>query len=1141
MNEESLFAEAAGMSGEARAAFLDEHCKEDVELRKRLEALLRAHDNPDPFLAARAPAPSDTADEAPGTERPSAMIGPYKLLEQIGEGGMGTVWMAQQTQPVKRLVALKLIKAGMDSRHVLARFEAERQALALMDHANIARVLDAGTTGAGRPYFVMDLVKGVPITRYCDAHCLTPRQRLELFIPVCQAIQHAHQKGVIHRDIKPSNVLVAVYDGQPVPKVIDFGVAKATGQTLTDRTLVTGFGAIVGTLEYMSPEQAEVNQLDIDTRSDIYSLGVLLYELLTGSPPFTRKELEKAGMLEMLRVIREREPSRPSIKLSTAEGLPTLAANRGTEPAKLTKLVRGELDWIVMKALEKDRGRRYETANNFALDVQRYLHDEPVQACPPSAAYRFRKFARRNRAAIAIAGVVVAGLLLTLVGLATSTALIWQANKKTVQALGREQQAKDEAVQALEREQLSSYWQRIALADREWSANNSRHFQELLDLCPEKYRGWEWHYLKRLPGKALDPLRHDESVRCVAVSPDGKRIVSGDLGGFVKIWDATTGVFLHGFRAHEKFIRCLAYSPTGEYFATGNSYSESQAAVKVWDARTGKELAKWVSNSSNISALAISPDGKQLVCSSGRTFVTLDPLTGRELFQWEGPDGAWGLTFTPDGQQLVEAAWIGKVRLWDVRARTCVRTLYDGKTLQCMALSQDGRLVAAALEEVGEKGSPTIFVWEVQTGQQRLALAGQAGRSLVFNPDGTRLATGGTDNSVKIWDTATGHEILSLRHFDWVAGLAFTPDGHRMVSSSEDGKVFVWDARPLREGEQIGQELFTLTGHTKSVKAVAFHPSEPLLATGAGDGAVRFWDTRTGREKFFNGSLDLVNVETVAFTPDGKFLIAAGEPGKFVPVLDTTSGTLVRKLAGPGGWLQKIVFSPDGKTMAIATNRRAAFLYDTATEKVIGNLPVVGASTVGLMGSPLGQGAFLATSALFPGSVVAGILPGHKRPMSDIAFHPDSGKHLLVTTDTLAMTVRVWSTKSYEELLGVSLRHQGGTEGVSFSPDGRLLATGGWDRMVRVWDTTTWKEVDRWRDQTGGVNCLAFSPKDNRLIAWGSTDATVKVWQRDSGEVVTLRGHTDVIRKIVFSPDGKRIASASDDGTARIWETPNLP
>ena len=280
---ESLFVATLQKPPADRAAYLDQACADDPALRERVEALLRAQGAAGSFLEPPAPSPVVTVDEQPVGEGPGTVIGPYKLLEQIGEGGMGTVWMAQQTEPVKRLVAVKLIKAGMDSRQVIARFEAERQALALMDHANIARVLDAGTTGAGRPYFVMDLVKGVPITRYCDEHHLTPRQRLELFIPVCQAVQHAHQKGIIHRDLKPSNVLVALYDGKPVPKVIDFGVAKAAGQQLTEKTLVTGFGAIVGTLEYMSPEQAEINQLDIDTRSDIYSLGVLLYELLTGS------------------------------------------------------------------------------------------------------------------------------------------------------------------------------------------------------------------------------------------------------------------------------------------------------------------------------------------------------------------------------------------------------------------------------------------------------------------------------------------------------------------------------------------------------------------------------------------------------------------------------------------------------------------------------------------------------------------------------------------------------------------------------------------------------------------------------------------------------------------------------------------
>src|SRR5262245_11259931 len=398
-------------AGPDRARYLDEACGGDVELRRRVDRLLRAVSEAGSFLETPAQDPSPTVDQPP-VESPGTVIGPYKLLQQIGEGGMGAVFMAEQTKPVQRKVALKVINPGMDSRQVIARFEAERQALALMDHVNIARVFDGGTTDNGRPYFVMELVHGLPITRYCDDNRLTPRQRLELFVPVCQAIQHAHQKGIIHRDVKPSNVMITLYDGKAVPKVIDFGVAKATEQKLTERTLFTQYGTMVGTPEYMSPEQAEMSALGVDTRSDIYSLGVLLYELLTGSTPLTHKRVKAAGYAEFLRMIKEDEPPRPSTRLSdSGETLASISANRHTEPARLTKLVRGELDWIVMKTLEKDRNRRYETANAFAADIQRYLADEAVQACPPSAGYRLRKFARRNKATLATAALVAAAMV----------------------------------------------------------------------------------------------------------------------------------------------------------------------------------------------------------------------------------------------------------------------------------------------------------------------------------------------------------------------------------------------------------------------------------------------------------------------------------------------------------------------------------------------------------------------------------------------------------------------------------------------------------------------------------------------------------------------------------------------------------
>jgi serine/threonine protein kinase/tetratricopeptide (TPR) repeat protein len=471
-SEQSIFLHAIGLATPAdRAAYLDEVCRDKPDLRAELEALLVAHDrlgadsSMTTGLEPEVNAPAAPARVEEMAEDVGAVLsGRYKLVEEIGEGGMGTVWMAQQTEPIKRPVAVKLIKPGMDSKQVLARFEAERQALALMDHANISKVLDAGSTPSGRPYFVMELVKGVPITKYCDERRLTPQQRLELFVPVCQAVQHAHQKGIIHRDIKPSNILVAQYDGRPVPKVIDFGVAKATGQQLTEKTLMTGFGSVVGTLEYMSPEQAELNQLDIDTRSDIYSLGVVLYELLTGSTPLDKKRFKQASFAELLRVIREEEPQKPSTRLSNStDSLPSVSAQRQMEPAKLTRLVRGELDWIVMKALEKDRNRRYETANGFAMDIQRYLADEPVQACPPSAGYRFRKFVRRNKGPLLAISAI--GLLLVAGIVGTTTGLVWAlaAEKRTRTERDNKEKARQEALAAAEAEKLSRRQTRQAM------------------------------------------------------------------------------------------------------------------------------------------------------------------------------------------------------------------------------------------------------------------------------------------------------------------------------------------------------------------------------------------------------------------------------------------------------------------------------------------------------------------------------------------------------------------------------------------------------------------------------------------------------------------------------------------------------
>jgi serine/threonine protein kinase/tetratricopeptide (TPR) repeat protein len=446
-----LFLAAAELPPAEREAYLVAHC-DSQEMRAAVDRLLAAHDDPASVLRRSAPG-MPTAEFTAISERPGTKIGPYVLRELLGEGGFGLVFVAEQMEPVKRKVALKVIKPGMDTRHVIARFEQERQALAMMDHPNIARVLDAGSTESGRPYFVMELVRGIPITDYCDQNHLEPNERLHLFTSVCHAIQHAHQKGVIHRDVKPSNVLVTSHDGKPVAKVIDFGVAKAIHQHLTERTIYTNFAQMIGTPLYMSPEQAEMSGLDIDTRSDIYSLGVLLYELLTGTTPIEKKRIATAAYDEIRRVIREEEPPKPSQRISTAsETLPSVAASRGTEATKLSRMMKGELDWVVMKALEKDRTRRYETANGLAMDVQRYLTGEPVSAVPPSASYQMRKFLRRHKGSVVTAAVVLVGLMVGIAG--TSWGLV--AARKAMAAerirAEAEQQAKQEALAAVEAE-----------------------------------------------------------------------------------------------------------------------------------------------------------------------------------------------------------------------------------------------------------------------------------------------------------------------------------------------------------------------------------------------------------------------------------------------------------------------------------------------------------------------------------------------------------------------------------------------------------------------------------------------------------------------------------------------------------------
>jgi serine/threonine protein kinase/Tfp pilus assembly protein PilF len=564
----SIFGRALEIESAAdRAAYLDEACGRDAGLRAEVEGLLTANGRAGEFMRrpAAVVAARITAVYEPLTEGTGTVIGPYKLVEQIGEGGFGVVFMAEQTQPVRRKVALKVLKPGMDTRQVVARFESERQALALMDHPNIAKVLDGGQTTCGRPYFVMDLVKGLPITEYCDQAQLTPRERVELFVHLCQAVQHAHQKGIIHRDLKPSNVLVTLHDGTPLVKVIDFGIAKALGQQLTDKTLFTGFAQLVGTPLYMSPEQAALSNVDVDTRSDIYSLGVLLYELLTGTTPFDKERLQDAGYDEMRRIIREEEPPKPSTRISTlGQAATTLSTQRRSDPKRLSQLFRGELDWVVMKALEKDRNRRYESANALAHDLGRYLRDEPVQACPPSAWYRYRKFARRNKRALLTAAAVALAALLAVGSLG------WLA----LDRLGRQRETERGVKKALD--QAEAF-----LAEGDKQTDNPARWQETVGLAEAAVQ------------RAQDLLADGEPtaevaarVRQARAAVDAARTDSRVLAELFRITLEQTAVKDHNFdraRAAPEYARVLRVYGI-------DPATPAEAAARVRDSRLREAL-----------------------------------------------------------------------------------------------------------------------------------------------------------------------------------------------------------------------------------------------------------------------------------------------------------------------------------------------------------------------------------------------------------------------------------------------------------------------------------------------------------------------------------------------------------------------
>ena len=1054
-----------------------------------------------------------TLEESSLNEGPGTKIGHYELLELIGEGGMGLVYLAEQKEPVKRKVALKIVKLGMDTKQVVARFEAERQTLALLEHPNIAHVFDAGTTETGRPYFVMEYVEGKSITKYCDEQKLNIEQRLGLFKQICEGVHHAHQKGIIHRDIKPSNILVSIHGDRVVPKIIDFGIAKAVTQSLTEKTSYTEQGQLLGTPEYMSPEQAEMAYQDIDTRSDIYSLGVVLYELLAGAPPFDPKRLREGGIDHIQKVICEEEPRTPSARLtSLGDKAKAVAESRRTQIITLTRRLHRELEWIPMKAMRKERTRRYRSASELSDDIQNYLNGAPLIAGPETAVYRARKFVRKHAGSVATAALVA---VLIVLGLVVSTALSFRAeNARKQEATARTQAERAEKIAekqgklaekqrklaeeqrklAVEQRKIAeeqadkyrnlSYVHSVALADAKYREGTVRGTRQLLKSCPEDLRNWEWYRLNYVLDEAIITFGHDfghdgKGALAIAFSPDGKRIATGYMT--ITIWDAATGTEIRTLKGHEGPVYSAAFSPDGKWIVSGGGDN----LVKVWDASNGEEVMTLEGHEVRISSIDLSADGKRIVSGDyGGTIKVWDADSGEELLTIHAilGEGEYvrSVAISPDGKRIIAGRKSKRVHEWDAATGEKLRTFrMQDQSVLIVEYSPDGKQIAMGC------GSGMIKIVDTETEKETILTEGKGWErslvvSLAFSPDGKRLVSGGYDRIVRVWDTNTGKELTTLTgHPAPINHVVFSPDGQRIASTAYGGQSRIWDPSEDRESKVLKG------GHTALVRDVVFTPDGKRLISASMDKTIKVWDVSTAKEITTLSGHEGV-VWSVAISPDGRHIVS-GSRDKTIRTWDIDSGEQVKKITGHDGDVFSVVFSPDGKRIAsVGSDVR---VWDAKTGEEVMTLPMGG--TV-------------------------------------IAYSPD-GRRIVSGSSRV---VKIWDATTGKELRILS-GHKNTVRSISFTPNGKRIITGGYDATVRIWDAETGDELTVLYGHNRNVEAVAVSPDGKRIVS--GSFLTAKVWDAETGaELMTLPSNEPLA--VAFSPDGRTVAG-SDGNDIILWES----